>query len=1068
LNLVDNDNRYIDITDSFDALCNVSDFFSVAADGLLLSKDDVATIYIPFDFVGSFAHDIAMCLKSLHGLAMWRIESSARSVAGAFMTAAFYDIPSVRPALQEVIGGMLNGAFFGFLDELMGAREYVRGDAHRVYGAEVIDRAMARICAWARELVEPELWRRSDQLAEEGEWSYLAHLVTTHAPLAMLYGIGDRERAGGAGAVFCNAVSQSLTDILLHEDNHEDSFDERLRLHLAVCEILDVNPNIWGDEEEEDDEAEEDDDEPEEDEVLTPQSAAARARMRADRAAVDAAREGWAEAGVFVRPNSHKKNGTGSSKMASRKNCEKARAKRSSDFARQRQANGTKQQAATLFCFIMLITGTGYAAVEMMCAFLGVPTPSSSTLYSVQLRVVARILEMAVISAAMAAQVVAADAVLAFDGAWNHPRWGTQCLGCFIDLKQKKVVDFRVVRKKGKTTRDSAAVDASSQALEGIAFDGLAKTWAKRGRGIRGLVHDRNGQVTKIVRKLGWRVVERFDRNHVVLSMCRAFKRFAKVLPAGKKRRMTVLGKDIQSEATKWFRVCMNDPKPLSARRDMWTSAVDWWTRASSTWKRKTDSVAVGQITSFLHATVHLLDSVEAGFSTQISEALNARWVHLASKLIAWGPSWIARIAVAILNFNEGHRWKLWAYDQLKGEFGWPELTERSRIFLERTFAKSASEQARRGTAEFQRKANAARWERRNGNAKAKATDTKKGLPTHTSGQDVSDDDMESDDMDDGAGTEDVPQISPETLMLALQERPDVPELDAPIPIDANGVYPICCFLNPGCWCHLCALISALLGIGCISDAIMAVANPLPLVLALQRVIIASAASPDFAVPLGEVASAINALIIHPRNTPFFQADQDPAHDDLPLVFDALLSQDGVVFRDLLGVVLSLDLGSSAGELGPDGALAPQAPGTEHLAPFLRVASNGLDEALEGIRRARFGRRIIAKLPRVLTLVIDIRAQEAETGVELPGAIGVTPADGGESVQYRLVSIVLQHLGPRGHCTSQTVAVADDGTSMWRTRDDGRGGFEAGDGFGGFCGRARIAFFVRDFILQGE
>ena len=161
------------------------------------------------------------------------------------------------------------------------------------------------------------------------------------------------------------------------------------------------------------------------------------------------------------------------------------------------------------------------------------------------------------------------------------------------------------------------------------------------------------------------------------------------------------------------------------------------------------------------------------------------RWVHLASKLIAWGPSWIARVAVAILNFNEGHHWKLWAYDELREDFGWPVLTQRSRIFLEKAFAKSANEQERRRTAEYQRAANAARWERKNRNSEAKATDVKNGRPTHNSGLDGSDDEI----MDiDCERTGDVPQISPEELMLALEEGPDVAELADPIPIDANGV----------------------------------------------------------------------------------------------------------------------------------------------------------------------------------------------------------------------------------------------------------------------------------------
>jgi hypothetical protein len=62
----------------------------------------------------------------------------------------------------------------------------------------------------------------------------------------------------------------------------------------------------------------------------------------------------------------------------------------------------------------------------------------------------------------------------------------------------------------------------------------------------------------------------------------------------------------------------------------------------------------------------------------------------------------------------------------------------------------------------------------------------------------------------------------------------------------------------------LCALISALLSIGCVPDATMAADDPLPLALALQHVIIASAQSQGGPVLLGEVVSAKAGLIVDP------------------------------------------------------------------------------------------------------------------------------------------------------------------------------------------------------------
>jgi hypothetical protein len=46
----------------------------------------------------------------------------------------------------------------------------------------------------------------------------------------------------------------------------------------------------------------------------------------------------------------------------------------------------------------------------------------------------------------------------------------------------------------------------------------------------------------------------------------------------------------------------------------------------------------------------------------------------MSSKGISWKSSWKARVRIAILNFNEGHRWKVGAHDLLAAQAGWPAL----------------------------------------------------------------------------------------------------------------------------------------------------------------------------------------------------------------------------------------------------------------------------------------------------------------------------------------------------------------------------------------------------------
>jgi hypothetical protein len=98
-------------------------------------------------------------------------------------------------------------------------------------------------------------------------------------------------------------------------------------------------------------------------------------------------------------------------------------------------------------------------------------------------------------------------AVLAFDGPWSHVRWSGQCFGLFIDLIQRRIVDFELVL----TRKCGGDFDGAGQALEGESFRRMAARWRATGKDLRGLVHDRDAKVTKIIDEMQWDVVEFFD-----------------------------------------------------------------------------------------------------------------------------------------------------------------------------------------------------------------------------------------------------------------------------------------------------------------------------------------------------------------------------------------------------------------------------------------------------------------------------------------------------------------------------------------------------------------------------
>ena len=76
--------------------------------------------------------------------------------------------------------------------------------------------------------------------------------------------------------------------------------------------------------------------------------------------AMAAARERALQGGKDTEPKRIHRKGrvrVHSAKSACRQNAAKARAQREENVRRQRESGSTKQQAATLFCYIVLITG---------------------------------------------------------------------------------------------------------------------------------------------------------------------------------------------------------------------------------------------------------------------------------------------------------------------------------------------------------------------------------------------------------------------------------------------------------------------------------------------------------------------------------------------------------------------------------------------------------------------------------------------------------------------------------------------------------------------------------------
>jgi hypothetical protein len=263
--------------------------------------------------------------------------------------------------------------------------------------------------------------------------------------------------------------------------------------------------------------------------------------------------------------------------MANRRNVARARAQREENVRRQRESGSTKQQAATLFCYIVLITGLGFTVVEMFCAFLGVALPSNATFYAAQPPLIAQILEWAVTSCAMAAQAVTIASVLAFDGSWNHPRWGPQCLGCFIDLYQRRVVDFHIARKKGQATKGRGTSTRHRRRWREV----RSKRWPRAGpietsRFVPWCMTRRKRVEDQGADRVGHRGVLRQESQ--MGGFRNAWKKHAKIAIKDA-RKTTVLKGRIELEARiRFYRIPKMDAS-LDGRRAEWRKTVEHFTR---------------------------------------------------------------------------------------------------------------------------------------------------------------------------------------------------------------------------------------------------------------------------------------------------------------------------------------------------------------------------------------------------------------------------------------------------------------------------------------------------------
>jgi hypothetical protein len=68
---------------------------------------------------------------------------------------------------------------------------------------------------------------------------------------------------------------------------------------------------------------------------------------------------------------------------------------------------------------------------------------------------------------------------------------------------------------------------------------------------------------------------------------------------------------------------------------------------------RDDDTALIEAMTTFLSTTTKYFDLPQASVRTQVNESPNSRRTRLASKNLAWADSWMARMSLTVLHFND-------------------------------------------------------------------------------------------------------------------------------------------------------------------------------------------------------------------------------------------------------------------------------------------------------------------------------------------------------------------------------------------------------------------------------
>lgn len=255
--------------------------------------------------------------------------------------------------------------------------------------------------------------------------------------------------------------------------------------------------------------------------------------------------------------------------------------------------------------------------------------------------------------------------VISFDGSWDHKRNGKFCIVEAFDTKQKKIIDYEIVSKKTLKNPEGDFTGPSNQ-MEIECVKRIVQR-LKTNSKIIGYVHDQDAKLTNYM-KDNWNIIEYIDPNHTNKSFCNRFESYKKGTVKNVKKGLL---NGVQKSLSKFRQVLVKSKISVEQKKSLWLNAEEHYKgnhtlclhekyknkeeefNSLPKWSRDLNEEKLKALRIFLNDTLKYVKNINTNYNTQLNEGFHFLKTEIAPKTISWVKSYHARMAIAVLRFNE-------------------------------------------------------------------------------------------------------------------------------------------------------------------------------------------------------------------------------------------------------------------------------------------------------------------------------------------------------------------------------------------------------------------------------